>query len=153
MAHTDTHTFSAHECRCSKETECKIACECRCLEQAQCLSLHAKFRCLGRNKSVPKREEPWRVYPSSKAVADLASEIRSLFPAEIPKHLPVSQLLTAWNPTRCHDCSGKAAHYWSGRRRTDKYLCKAYRAQRLEHIVSPMGGGKGKEDLAFSKIK
>lgn len=40
-------------------------------------------------------EEPRRVYPSSKAVADLASEIHSLFPAEIPKHLPVSQLLTA----------------------------------------------------------
>lgn len=86
---------SAQQCRCLKEPGCKIACECRCLEQAKCPGLRAKFRWLGLNKALPKREDPTRVYPGAKAVADLASEIHSLFPAEIPKHLPVSQLLTA----------------------------------------------------------
>lgn len=117
-----------------------------------CPRLPAELRCLGQNKSLPDREEPRRVYPSSSAAAALVAESCSLFPAEIPKHLPVSRLLAARNPTRCRDCRGKAARYWSGRRRAGKYLCKAHRAQRLAHAVSA-GGGEGKEGLAFSRIK
>lgn len=88
-----------------------------------------RFRCLGQNKSPLKAEQPRPVYPGSKAVADLASEIHSLFPAEIPKHLPVSQLLP----------DATIAAEWQ--RRTDKYLCKAHRARSLEHCLC---GGRGR---------
>jgi len=142
MVHTDTHTPSTHECGWLKESECKIAYKCRCLEQAQCPGLHAKFKCLWLN-DLCQREKLLEMFIQAQKLLQILHLKPTLFPAEIPKHLPVSQLHTAWNPTRCYDYSEKAAHYWSGRQHTDKYLCNVYRSQRLEHTVFFDGRRKG----------
>lgn len=141
------HTFGSW----SKGTECEIGASAGARRRRSARACLPSSGVWGRT-NLCQTEKNLVVFIRARALLQLSWQKAALFPAEIPKHLPVSRLLAARNPTRCRDCRGKAARYWSGRRRAGKYLCKAHRAQRLAHAVSA-GGGEGKEGLAFSRIK